>query len=167
MLLFAQKYLVECELRCFFTYGNIWLNVTQMLFVCVLNAQNFLHEKKKIKIKTVLIKSISILLWNKEVKYFRKLQKLGFLKNQQYLFTNYTTITRIAISKKEEFQYPRANLFSDLLANAGDSIREQKNNKGILFIQVINDCPQSRSDTVPRNARWIYDGMTQLIILID
>ena len=51
--------LLRCFCLCFFAFRNIWLNVTQMLFFCVLNAQNFLHEKK---IKTVLITLISILL---------------------------------------------------------------------------------------------------------
>ena len=34
-------------LTCSFAYGNIWLNVIWDAFVCVLNAKNIFHKKKK------------------------------------------------------------------------------------------------------------------------
>ena len=48
-------------LRCFVAYGNIWLNVTWGAFACF-KCLKISFIKNKIKIKTVLITSISTLL---------------------------------------------------------------------------------------------------------
>ena len=65
--------------------------------------------------------------------------------------------------KKEAFQYSRTT-FSLSLAEADASLRKQQN-KAILHNQIIKHLLLSRSDIVPRSARWIYDWMTLLCMV--
>ena len=65
--------------------------------------------------------------------------------------------------KKEAFQYSRTT-FSLSLAEADALLRKQQN-KAILHNQIIKHLLLSRSDIVPRNARWIYDWMTLLCMV--
>ena len=59
-----------------------------------------------------------------------------------------------SISKKKKFQYSKATLSLNLREG---SLRKQQQpqQKTTLCNKIIKDYPLSKSDIVPRNARWI------------